>query len=169
MATRFFKESDFSPLPKEDLPGIYLGISYQKKEIVDEGGVVFLRFIEKKRWRRVIHGNKFLLCTRLSLRDKFDNSVANIFSDMSMAGFYGDNPSLFQISSYNDVLHKNLSAKCNKSFRDFSKGFYPIDIDYLSELSEEKFPKDLDEMVSWDSGFQRCAGSENRWGMWILK
>ncbi len=167
MATRFLKESDFSTLSKKDLPGLYLGIVHGKKEIIDDG-VVFLRFSERKRWNKIIHGGKFFLCTRVAVQDNVDSGIKNVAQNMSAVKFVDETPSLSQIGFYNNLLNKNLCVGCNYSFRSLSNGILPIDINNLDLLSKEKFPKDLDEMVSWESGFQRCAGVENRWGLWIF-
>lgn len=176
MATRFLKESDFLPLQGGELPGLYLGISYSQEQIVDEG-VVLLRFFERKRWKKVLRSpgsgfgvkkKQFLLCTRVKTSKSIDDSIKAVIEEFSPARFSGGELSLSQISIYNNALSKHLSAGCNYSFKNLSNGFFPIDISFLDNLSQEKFPKDLDEMVSWDSGFQRCAGSQNRWGLWIL-
>ncbi len=78
--------------------------------------------------------------------------------------------SLDEVLAYRQQLQTLLHADCNRTYRDFEEGIYPIDYtpQTLSSLQTDVFPPDLDELIEWKDRLNRTAGLIGRWQVFIL-
>lgn len=75
---------------------------------------------------------------------------------------------LNKILQYRDFIKTYFGVDCNNSYVDFQEGVYPIDIEFLSKLTSQKLPKDLNQLIEFKSELHIWMGSIRRWNLWIL-
>lgn len=80
----------------------------------------------------------------------------------------GDHRSLDSLIDYRTDLKELLGADCNLSYSKTEKGLYAIDLKFLSHLAVDALPKDLDDLIEFQSGWERAAGSIGRFGLYIM-
>jgi hypothetical protein len=78
--------------------------------------------------------------------------------------------SLDEILVYRQQVQTLLHADCNRTYRDFEEGIYPVDYtpQTLSSLQTEEFPPDPDELIAWKDRLDRTAGFIGRGQLFIL-
>lgn len=87
----------------------------------------------------------------------------------SNAGIFS--ASLNEVNEYRTEINDLFGVDCNGTYTFFEEGLYPID---LNEGSLEKMcidrnlPKELDDLVIWESKMHRIFGFIGRWKLFIL-
>ena len=61
-----------------------------------------------------------------------------------------------------------MGLDCQSCYRDFEEGFFPVDSVGLPLLTNDVLPKDLDELIDFESGFDRMCGCIGRWHLQLL-
>ncbi len=79
----------------------------------------------------------------------------------------GENP-LDALIDYRADLKSFLNADCNDSHGKMEEGLMPIDIQFLPQLVTETLPKDLDDLILFDTGWERAAGCADRWQLYVV-
>lgn len=156
---------DFAPLTS--LPQLVLGIEIDRRAIGE--GEPSLRFAPNRDWKHIAHDTagptRYLvgLIQTPTLR-----GAAEIALITQQWARVGTPTRLSQFCTYRERLLE-AGLDCNESWRSFSAGFYPIDLSCLSRISNSA-PNvaHLDDLVIWESSYQRAAGAATRWGLWIL-
>lgn len=87
--------------------------------------------------------------------------------DSNVGAFGG--ATLEQLNDYERDLRRLFDASANRSHRDFAEAIYPIDLEHLPKIAADcPDLETLDEWIEWEGGFDRAAGSLNRWKVWVL-
>ncbi len=66
---------------------------------------------------------------------------------------------------YRYLLRKHLQVDCNRDYETYEEAVYPVDLDYLPNLTADPIPADLNELVRWK--YERFT-LVPRFGLWIL-
>lgn len=86
----------------------------------------------------------------------------------SNVGVFGG-ASLENLNDYECDLQRLFGASANRSHGDFCEALYPVDIEHLPKIAANcPDIEALDEWIEWTGGFDRAAGSVNRWRCWIF-
>ena len=155
-------------------PELILGLQFDKKNF-SEYPPKKLRFKSGREWLNIAHQTAGMAChqhyftgtilkpkplTKLVM-DRISGSWLN--SNVGLGGI-----TLTDANQYRNDLKTLLKVDCNNSWQSFEEALYPIDVEFLGDLTDEKFPKDLDDLIEWRDGFERACGCIGRWGIYIL-
>lgn len=128
------------------------------------------RFKPGREWLRIAHRHglrgrqqSYYLGTVLSTKN---GPLISAFVGGYTAGLYDG--TLTDTVDYSTDLRDMLSVGCNESWRDYDLGRYPVDLRYVADLTAERLPFNLDDLIDWNSGAERAAGSVGRWKLLIL-
>lgn len=109
-------------------------------------------FKDPEKWFNIMHQTAGYACHHYYIYAKFLEPKKEIQPLLfELLKKYNDscisrNPSLSVAIEYENLLKKyNLSA--NYDYTYLEEGFYPIDLDFLSKVTSEKLPKDLQALV----------------------
>ena len=82
----------------------------------------------------------------------------------------GGGPPLGEAQRYALHLQKRFGegAECGASYSRLAAGHYPLDLGALSLLTSEALPANLDELLEWNNGWERAAGSADRWHLVVI-
>lgn len=87
--------------------------------------------------------------------------------DSNVGAFGG--ATLAQLNDYELDLQGFFDASANQSHRDFCEALYPIDLESLPKIAANCPDLDtLDELIEWDSGWERSCGCLGRWKAYLL-
>lgn len=109
------------------------------------------RFREPGKWHYIFHQTAGFACHSHYLHARFLSPTPKVEKLMEeLLKEYNDScisgPRLSEAAKYNEILQKfGLSAE-GVAF-DLEEGFYPVDIECLSKVTREKFPKDLQNLI----------------------
>lgn len=154
------------------LPQLVLGIEVDPTSEYSKD----YKFKPGRKWIKLAHqtaghacNQHYLICTVLQPKSvevlQKMQQLANQWED-SQAGCWTN--SLETVLAYRASLKNLLGVDCNFCHKKFEGGIYPIDTEFLEKLTDEKFPKDLDDLIEWDSGWERGLGCIGRWGLFVL-
>jgi hypothetical protein len=154
------------------LPQLILGIEVNPKSEYSRD----YKFKPGRKWIKLAHqtaghacNQRYLICTALQPKSvevlQKMQQLANKW-DGSQAGCWGN--SLDSLNEYRQDIKNLFGADCNFCHNDFEEGIYPIDIDFLIGLTDEKVPENLDDLVEWESGWDRSLGCLGRWKLFVL-
>lgn len=86
----------------------------------------------------------------------------------SNVGAFGG-ATLEQFNDYERDLRRLFDASANRSHRDFAEAIYPIDLEHLPKIVADcPDLEKLDELIEWDSGWERSLGCVGRFKAYIL-
>jgi hypothetical protein len=77
-------------------------------------------------------------------------------------------PTLDDLVEYRKHLKSLLGVDCKYSWSDAEEAIYPIDIDWYRHLTKTKLPFNLDDILVFDTEWEKLCGSVNRWNLLIL-
>ncbi len=80
----------------------------------------------------------------------------------------GGGPYLSTVISYHEALSGRLLVGCNLTHRDLADGHYPVDLAGLRRLTSDALPEDPDDLLTFETGYERAAGCANRWSLVIV-
>ena len=168
------QKSDFSHYREDRLPKLVLAIVC--RQAVD-GTMAKYNFKHNKRWKMVAHQTAGLAChqvymyaTELKPKEKFVTGIedlTNYWLD-SNVGVFG--ATLEELNTYNHQLKEAFDVDCNFSHGYFEEAIYPIDYtsENIKKLTNAKLPKQLDDLVEWESDLDKVFGGIGRWNLFIL-
>ncbi len=162
------------------LPALILGIEVPEAAFRPDSldGLRYAyTFQPGRQWLRIAHQygpagrrSAYYLATLLKSLD----SSTQTRLEMLAGGYRTDittDGTLYSVNAYDQDLRDTLAHRqinCNHSWRDFDLGRYPIDLEHLPVLTADKLPANLDDLIEWQSGTQRAAGSVGRWKLLLL-
>lgn len=171
------KKEDFNYLNENQLPCAVLGIHLNRFDsIYNQYGVRGYKF-KLKDFQNIAHQTGGISCGQhyiqgriLHLRPKYDSAIDELsrkYYDLSL-GCFGN--SLKELNEYNDFLVSHFGEYCLHSYENLEEGIYPIDINEktLHNLVSDKLPKNLDDLICFQSKFDKFCGSYGRWSLFIL-
>jgi hypothetical protein len=152
------------------LPQLALCIEVDRRSLSEDGDARDYQFKPGRTWHKLAHQTAghachqhYAHCTLLTPKTPAIGqallSLTKIYED-SQLGCFG--VSLDSVVEYRGRLQSFVQADCNRVHQDLEEGWLPIDIEFLPQLAADKLPSDLDELIHWDSGFARFAGSLGR-------
>jgi len=164
--------AEFTYLDETYLPVLVLGV----RAYPDAGWWKPYKFLPGREWLHIAHQTGGYACNQFHFQGTLlkpksvevlqaMNRIARHWLD-SCVGMWGQQ--LDPVLEYRRQLNEWLDVDCNYSFPMFEEGLYPIDIEHRLKLSDEEFPKDLDDQIEWEHDLQRIAGAFNRWGLWVF-
>jgi len=177
-AKNILRQEDFKYLDQTGvvLPQLVLGIEIPYDRFGGEYPATDYKFKPGRTWLKIAHQTAGLAChQRLilgTLLTPISVAVAQGMAELekkwldSNAGLFGN--SLDSILEYRADLKRLFGADCNGCHEGFEEAIYPVDIEFLPKLAADAWPKDLDELIEWESGWQRTIGCVGRWNLWIL-
>lgn len=164
----------FSPLPDNAPPRLVLGIHYTADDFrSDLGGARNYRHLRGRDWSKLAHraGRRthYWIATTLTPTPVATEGMRQLhdFYENSGVGFNG--ATLDQLAEYRVKLRQYLGADANRSHALFAEGQLPIDLEHVKKLCTDTLPwNDLDELIEWDSGMERCRGAFGRWSAAVV-
>jgi hypothetical protein len=173
---------DFEPLAQSELPALVLGINVPIEHLRDPedaavyAGLYELNFKPGRVWRKIVHdtcGAAFKPVYWIGMVLKPTTYAAQrlrVIADTKRGTNLGwqSAPRLSELINYREWLSAVLKVGCDRSYGQYCEGLYPIDPEYVSWLTQDELPKDLDELVEWESGLQRARGAESRWSLAVF-
>lgn len=107
---------------------------------------------EPNKWVKLFHQTGGHACTHHQMYARFlkpKKEIEPLF-DLLME-LYNDSclysPPSLEVATGYETLLKEFGLSANSSYSELEEGFYPLDIDCLSKVTSEKFPKDLNKLV----------------------
>jgi len=168
-----FDLNDFKYISEKEMPLLVLGIDIHRD---------YPRKYNPKykfKFKKIAHQTSGHACNQhyifgltIDPKPSVKKSMVEISEDWldSDAGVFG--VSLTEILRYREQLNSKLKVDCNRDYKDFEEGIYPIDYsrETLIRISSSvgNIPENPDDMIKWDSGLGRIAGSIGRWQIFIL-
>jgi hypothetical protein len=157
------------------LPQLVLGIEFPKASFGSEYQKTY-KFKPNRQFHKIVHetrgmsrNQRYLIGTLLTPKPEFLKSIENLADDWFETGTGAvKDVSLSSINSYSKELKMTLKADCNSCWRSFEEAYYPIDAEYAHFLAVDLLPKNLDDLIDFDSGYERAIDSINRWKLVIL-
>ena len=172
------KIEDFKFLNDTREPKIMLGIRIPYAAITAELSNFYdFAFNPGREWVKIQHQCGGMMChqeyfigTYLAPKDGGTTdrlrSLADKWLDSNVGAF---EVSLNDLLEYRDDLKLLFGADCNNSYSLFREGLYPIDVEFLPALTNDlEEVKDYDNLIKWESGFDRAVGSIGRWNLVVL-
>lgn len=175
--------SDFIYLDKiqnTSFPQLAIAIEIKPEFFDDEycGYTKNFNFKADRKWYKIAHQSAGIACNQRYFITSFLNPKSlQVYKNMENLHkfYYGSSAGAFNISldsilEYRKMLKDLFSVDCNYCWQNFEESVYPIDctLDNIKKFTDEELPQDLDELIEWESGFQRAAGVINRWSFLIL-
>jgi hypothetical protein len=168
---------EFTYLPPQSLPRLVLGIHYTRADFrSDIGGPRDYRFHRPRVWERLGHetggigqNQHYWLATTLTptlVAAEGIRQLVRIYQGTSAGAFSA--PPLHLLFRYRQDVKAFLGADVDFSHPLFEEGQLPVDVECAQRLTSDKLPPNLDDLIEWDSGMDRAAGSLNRWSLAIL-
>lgn len=129
-----------------------------------------LRFKPGRAWRRIAHncGTQTRWLHTTTLTPRLPASALAVVNDWAAKAPGSGAINLLHVLDYREALWAHLRAECNESFTDLGRHYLPIDVSFVRQVAADDLPKDLDDLIEWDSGLQRAARAHNRWSLAIL-
>ena len=166
------KIEDFKPSDQLlEFPALVLGIEARFDEWARD-----FKFSSARRWLKISHQAAGMACNQYRLyctvlcpnSARIEANMRNLSEKWfaSNLGCFG--VSLNEIIQYRNDIRSFFNADCNVSYRSLQEGLYPIDVKFAGQLTNDKLPEDLDDLIQWDSGWSRSIGSIGRFGLYIL-
>jgi hypothetical protein len=135
----------------------------------------YYNFKSKRQWLKVRHQTAGYAChqcymeaTILTPREPGKIIVlANEYLD-SCINMWG--LTLDAVITYRQRLNQLFGVDCNETFMSLEEGIYPVDATYenLRKLCKDRLPKDLDNLIIWESNSDKSFGFIGRWKVYIL-
>ena len=133
--------------------------------------------LEPSRWVRLLHQGGGHACSSferdciiLPIKESMYKKVQQLADKWldSEVGFWGG-PCLTDAVDYNKDLEL-LGLTCNVTYKEMMEAVYPFDLmrGALQILTDAELPEDLDDLLSFDSDFNKMLGSICRWEAFIL-
>lgn len=176
-AIKNLKIEDFqaSYQPGLTFPRLMLAIELDGRAL-SEGDMRDYDFRPGRQWLKIEHqtaghrcNQRYLIATPLT--PKNTEVMGGIFALStkwfgSQAGCF-ENP-LDLLIDYRADLRRLFKADCNHVHSKLDEGLYPIDIEFLSALAADVLPKDLDELINFQTGWERACGFMGRWNLFVV-
>lgn len=110
------------------------------------------KFKEPKKWASIMHQTAGYACHSYYIHARFlepKRVLQELFKELLVK--YNDScvcriPNLKSANEYETILNK-YKLTANNSYQYLEEGFYPIDIECLKTVTNEKLPKNLQELV----------------------
>jgi len=126
-----------------------------------------------KKWVKLYHQTAGYACLHMAMWARFLKPKPEISKLMeSLAKDWYEccvypSASLETINEYETLLGK-YGLSCNRSHPNLQEGFYPIDIECLTKVTAERFPKNLKDLVIYDKNDKWAKLWGPRLGLAIL-
>jgi len=153
------------------LPTLALYVELESRQLED---TLDYRFKPGRVWHKLAHttgghacNERYLIVTPLSPKSPDIEREINLFAANWFDSQIQRGSPLDGVLDYRTNLKACLSADCNNSYESLEEGLWPIDIQFLSQLTSDNLPSDLDELVEWENGYHRAAGGR-RWALALL-
>lgn len=160
---------------KLKMPQLMLGIEIDKETIKYSETLVMPRFKPGRNWLQIVHVNggkhydqRYFVGTLLKPNPRMVLAMDRISDEWIGKAIRANDATLIDVILYREYIQNLIEVDCNNSWRIFAEGCYPIDIEYTKSLVEDKLPLLFDDLIDWKDGFERAAGSTNRWKLTIL-
>ena len=160
-----------------ELPVLVLGLEVSDYELENDHkwSRLHYNFKNDKEWFLMTHQSCGLLCrhphilgtvlqTNEETRKKFVELIELYFeTNLGIVGITVD-----ELNEYRKNLKFLLGVDCNYSHSSLEESIFPVDLEYLKNLTTEELPENLDDLIIWENSFERICGSINRWKLWII-
>lgn len=142
----------------------------------DPGGVRW-RFRAGRTWQHLTHragglasNRQGLLATELTVRPEREAGLLRLARRYtgSAVGCFGT--TVNDLVRYRAALQELLGVDANADYEDFQEALYPVDVtpEHLTTLTDEALPEHLDDLLMFDTRWDRAIGGLNRWKLWII-
>ncbi len=156
------------------LPALVLGIEVDPRNLNEES-VRDYEFRPGRQWHKIEHQTAGHRCNQRYivgsvLAPKNPDVTGSIYA-LTTKWFDSQisrGTTLDCLVEYREDLRRLFKADCNRSHGKLEEGVYPLDIEFLSQLAADVLPKDLDDLLVFETGWQRACGCIGRWGLYIL-
>jgi len=167
---------DFNYLPDSKFPALVLGIHIPYDHFRSDSCAPNYRCKPGREWLKIVHQTGGVACSQHYWIGTIIKPTSLVQEGMRLLAkkWYGSEVGvgivpLDEIIAYRADLKRCLNGvDCNNSYSLFEEGHFPIDTEWINDLTDEAFPNDLDDLLEWENGFQRCAGCIGRWGLVVL-
>ncbi|MGG6284026.1 hypothetical protein ACQ4M3_20795 [Leptolyngbya sp. AN03gr2] len=150
---------EWKELCPSDLPTLVLAIEVNPQIITNapsfKSNREWFPFNFGREWLAIRHQTggiavheHYLFASKLRTTQRiFDNMKA--LSDYYWASNIGTagEPTLNSLIKYRQQLKEVLGVDCNQSYADFQEGYYPIDLEFISKLTTETLPNNLEDLL----------------------
>lgn len=155
------------------LPQLVLGIEVDRRELAGDSRRDYA-FQPGRQWHKlaiqtagVASRQRYLIGTLLRPSERAAKGIPIVYQRWRATSVGAQCATLTQLGAYRADVKQLFGADCDQSYAAFAEAFYPVDLTYLPELAADALPNPLDDLIRWDSGFDRMAFA-NRWTLGVL-
>ncbi len=155
------------------LPQLVLGISIDYRELTGDSRCDY-RFKSGRQWHKLAYQTcgvaakqRYLIGTLLRPSERAAKGIPELTQTWRATSVGAEQVTLTQLGAYRDTLRHCLGVDCNLSYGSFAEGSYPADLCHIGALAADQLPNPLDDLMEWDTGFDRMAFG-NRWTLAVI-
>lgn len=160
----------FSFLPATKLPALTLSIPVPLDALrSDFTRFVTPRFNTQRTWKKVAHqcggtngSQKYFFSTILTPTPVASEGIRQISSRWKNSALGAPGTTLTQLAGYRVDVKRYLGVDVDEAYSQAAEGCYTFDLKYLRRLTTEVLPQDFDELLQFETGWERAAMA-GRW------